>query len=55
MDLTFYQDPVTLQPTTIPCLLTGDVIKQADGSSYQQKYEDFSYTLNRVKLVQGNR
>lgn len=109
-DLTFYQDPVTLQPTTYTLLLSGggDVIKQADGSSYQQKIlkgkwtiikgiksdpdaevyrlesgteaylyllkgdeniffvldenkefrvgnEDFSYTLNRVKLVPGNR
>jgi hypothetical protein len=108
--LTFYRDPVTLQPTTYTLFLSGggDVIKQADGSSHQQKLlkgkwtivkgiksdpdtevyrleldteaylyllkgdenilfvldenkefrignEDFSYTLNRVKLVPGNR
>ncbi|HTF16743.1 MAG TPA: hypothetical protein VK658_01655 [Chryseolinea sp.] len=109
-DLILYQDPATLQPTTYTLLLIGggDVVKQPDGSSYQQKLikgnwtimkdikanpgeevyrlelatdaylyllkgddnvlfvldenkefrvgnEDFSYTLNRVKLVPGNR
>lgn len=106
--LVFYRDSVTLQPTTYTLLLAGggDVVKQPDGSSYQQKLlegkwtivrgmrsdadavvyrleaeanvylyllkadenvlfvldenkefrvgnEDFSYTLNRVKLVAG--
>jgi hypothetical protein len=108
--LTFYRDPVTLQPTTYTFSLVGggDVIKQQDGSSYRQKLlkgkwtiikgiksdpdvevyslaleteaylyllkgdenilfvldenkefrvgnEDFSYTLNRVELVPGNK
>jgi hypothetical protein len=109
-NLTLYQDPETMQPTTFALTIIGggEVVKAADGSAYLQKVikgkwtiskgvkgnpdavvyglefdpgaylylvkgdenvlfvldenkgfsvgnEDFSYTLNRVELVPGNK
>jgi hypothetical protein len=45
--LTLYHKPATLQPTTYTLTLlgAGDVIKQADGNSYQQKSLEGKWTI----------
>lgn len=53
-NLILYQDSVTLQPTTFALIVVGggDVVKQADGSSYRLKLIKGKLTIS--KGIKGN-